>query len=190
MSLFSSTFELHFYQYAAECFRDYYAGDCSHYRLLSLGYVILCRIHVERLNADAGLMMGLSVVDIPVVLDTATQASQLLQHFTRLYDIGHKMMPSLAVTTCLLYGYTASRTTGGSGLPHIIAAVTTISMVPFTWLVMAPTNNALFRMHANPAAANLGEVRRLLVRWAQLHAVRSLFPLMGSVLGLRQILRE
>ncbi|KAF4272488.1 hypothetical protein CNMCM8812_008667 [Aspergillus fumigatus] len=138
----------------------------------------------------SGLMMGLSVVDIPVVLDTATQASQLLQHFTRLYDIGHKMMPSLAVTTCLLYGYTASRTTGGSGLPHIIAAVTTISMVPFTWLVMAPTNNALFRMHANPAAANLGEVRRLLVRWAQLHAVRSLFPLMGSVLGLRQILRE
>ncbi|KAF4155536.1 hypothetical protein CNMCM6069_007944 [Aspergillus lentulus] len=120
----------------------------------------------------SGLMMGLSVVDIPVVLSNATQSSHLLQHFMRLYDIGHKMMPSLAITTCLLYGYTASstRAAGRSGLPHIIAAVTTISMVPFTWLIMAPTNNALFRMHADPAAADLGEVRRLLVRWAQLHA--------------------
>jgi hypothetical protein len=136
--------------------------------------------------------MGLSIIDIPVVLDTATQSSHLLQHFIRLYDIGHKMMPSLAITTCLLYGYaiTSTRAAGRSGLPHIIAAVTTISMVPFTWLIMAPTNNALFRMYAEPATANLGEVRRLLVRWAQLHAVRSLFPLMGSVLGFRQVLKD
>lgn len=136
--------------------------------------------------------MGLSVIDIPVVLSTATQSSHLLQHFMRLYDIGHKMMPSLAITTCLLYGYTASstRAAGRSGLPHVIAAVTTISMVPFTWLIMAPTNNALFRMHADPAAADLGEVRRLLVRWAQLHAVRSLFPLAGAVLGFRQVLKQ
>jgi hypothetical protein len=150
-------------------------------------------VHSRReTNAYAGLMMGLSVIDIPVVLGTATQSSHLLQHFIRLYDIGHKMMPSLAITTCLLYGYTASstRATGRSGLPHIIAAVTTISMVPFTWLIMAPTNNALFRMHTDPAAANQGEVRRLLVRWAQLHAVRSLFPLMGSVMGFRQVLKD
>ncbi|GFF52191.1 hypothetical protein IFM46972_09480 [Aspergillus udagawae] len=140
----------------------------------------------------SGIMMGLSLIDIPVVLGTATQSSDLSQHFVRLYDIGHKMMPSLAITTCLLYGHamTRARAAGRSGLPHMIAAVTTISMVPFTWLVMAPTNNALFQMHSAPAAPNLGEAQRLLVRWAKLHAVRSLFPLTGAVLGFRQVLRE
>ncbi|KAF7176493.1 hypothetical protein CNMCM7691_002811 [Aspergillus felis] len=140
----------------------------------------------------SGTMMGLSLIEIPVLLDTATQASDLLQHFVRLYDIGHKMMPSLAITTCLLYGHamTSVRAAGRSGLPHMIAAVTTISMVPFTWLVMAPTNNALFRMHSDPAAPNLGEAQQLLVRWAKLHAVRSLFPLAGAVLGFRLVLRE
>ncbi|KAF7162436.1 hypothetical protein CNMCM5623_007727 [Aspergillus felis] len=140
----------------------------------------------------SGAMMGLSLIEIPVLLDTATHSLDLLQHFLRLYDIGHKMMPSLAITTCLLYGHamTSARAAGRSGLPHMIAAVTTISMVPFTWLVMAPTNNALFQMHSNPAAPNLGEAQQLLVRWAKLHAMRSLFPLAGAVLGFRLVLRE
>ncbi|RAL12376.1 anthrone oxygenase tpcL [Aspergillus homomorphus CBS 101889] len=140
----------------------------------------------------SGTMMGLSLITVPVLLETATQPSYLLQHFVRLYDVGHKMMPGLAVTTCFFYGIAAAgqRASARSALPQLVAGLTTIAIVPFTWLVMTPTNDALFQLQADAGAARLGEVRQLLVRWGWLHAMRSCFPLMGAVLGLRYLLRE
>jgi hypothetical protein len=141
-------------------------------------------------------MMGLSLVAIPALLDTSTQAPQLLSEFVQIFDYGHKLMPSLAVGTFLLYAYTSAqkRAAGKPWLRHLAAGVTTIAIVPFTWIVMTPTNNELFLLHAESRGASgfgdLGLVQGLLVRWARLHVVRSLFPLAGALVGGKSILQQ
>ncbi len=111
--------------------------------------------------------------------------------------------PALCAATCGLYGHAAvsSRRAGpaaaGPGsdrkpwLRYAIAAASIIAMVPFTWLVMAPTNNTLLELEpSGSAVTELGFVRGLLVRWAWLHAVRSLSPLLGAVLGFTGLVQE
>jgi anthrone oxygenase-like protein len=139
--------------------------------------------------------MSLSLVAVPVILDTNTQASHLLVQFVRLYHYGHQLMPSLAVATFLLYGYTAikNRSTGGPWKIQLLAGLTTLTMVPFTWIAMTPTNNSLFELHEQSKATEAVELRRvqrLLIRWGVLHVVRSLFPLGGAILGGTNVLQQ
>ncbi|RHZ59792.1 anthrone oxygenase tpcL [Aspergillus thermomutatus] len=65
----------------------------------------------------------------------------------------------------------------------------------FTWVIMTPTNNTLFRLEetsvsASEPPADLGAVREPVVRWSWLHATRSLFPLVGAVVGFRGLLHD
>jgi hypothetical protein len=105
-------------------------------------------------------------------------------------------MPSLAVATFLLYGYTSLQLRASSKpwLRYLVAGVATLTMVPFTWMVMMPTNNRLFYLEAHmrerDVAVELGLVQKLLTRWAWLHVVRSLFPLVGAVMGGYHVLNE
>ncbi|KAJ5938718.1 hypothetical protein N7466_001852 [Penicillium verhagenii] len=133
-----------------------------------------------------GAMMSISLITIPVLLDTSTQSRPLLDQFVTLYDYGHKIMPTLSVGTCALYLFIASRKRA-LDLPwpiYGLAAASTISIVPFTWIFMTPTNNALFAMHA-ASEPDFQEARELSVRWQWLHVIRSLFPLVGAVIGWR-----
>lgn len=143
--------------------------------------------------------MGLSLITVPVFFDAKPRPAQLLQQFVHLYRAGHRVMPTMAVATCLLYGYAAASSSGssiGSGSPtwllYAMAAATTIGMVPFTWLAMVPTNNALFRLDdaagSKADSVDMEQVKVLLTRWSRLHLVRSLFPLAGAVLGLTTLL--
>ena len=142
-------------------------------------------------------MVCLSAVVIPVMLDTNTKSSSLVGQWARLYHYGHIEMPALCIGATSLFGYGAQIKRGAQRpqwSTYALAAATTIAMVPFTWIFMAPTNNILFRMEAMPseveASVDLSEVRGLVVRWAWLHAMRSLFPMTGGVLGLTGVLRE
>lgn len=134
-------------------------------------------------------MMGLSLVAVPVLIDTSTQSSHLLAQFVQMYDYGHKLMPSLAVVTFLLHGYTAvqQRASGRPWLRHVAAGVVTLLIVPFTWVAMMPTNENLFLLNAaskSPSEmVDLSLVQSLLVRWSRLHIIRSLFPLAGAIVG-------
>ena len=143
-----------------------------------------------------GAMAGISMITIPVLLDTNTDSTQLLLQWTRTYHYGHIIMPGICVSTCSLYAYSAwSRRAARSKqwLSLLIAGVTTITMVPFTWLVMNRTNNELFALEASARSggASAGPkrptVQELLTRWAWLHIARSLFPLVGSILGFRAL---
>nr|P0DOB2.1 RecName: Full=Anthrone oxygenase gedH; AltName: Full=Geodin synthesis protein H [Aspergillus terreus NIH2624] len=142
-------------------------------------------------NPAVGAMMGLSLVAVPVFLDTNTQSEQLLAQFASLYDYGHKLMPTIAVATCALHGWVAARKRAAHqpwGRP-VLAAVTTITMVPFTWVCMVSTNNALFQLHKG-ADANMEMVRALIARWQWLHVARSLFPLAGAIVACQTLLKE
>jgi hypothetical protein len=101
----------------------------------------------------------------------------------------------MAVGTSLLYAYTASTIkkrqskSDDSSKWHVLAlaALATVSMVPFTWLVMVPTNNELFRLQresvVNADVMGFEEARGLVVSWSWMHLTRSLLPLVGAVLG-------
>ncbi|KAK3680669.1 hypothetical protein B0T22DRAFT_523546 [Podospora appendiculata] len=149
----------------------------------------------------SGAMTSLSAFVIPVLLDTNTtpDTGLLLRQWARLYHYGHIYLPGLCIATCALYGLAATlrtrKTETQRSSRYILAAASTLSMVPFTWLVMVPTNDTLFSLEAAAASSSsepapLGIVRGLLVRWAWLHVARSLAPLFGVYLGFTALLGE
>lgn len=133
-------------------------------------------------------MTSLSLVAVPVFLDSITSAPQLFQAWARMYHYGHQAMPTMAVGTLVLWTYVALKRRGANKpwrTPALAGAITVL-MLPFTWLVMVPTNNELFRLEAAGAeigSVTLGEARALVVSWAWMHLTRSVFPLAGAVLG-------
>jgi hypothetical protein len=134
-------------------------------------------------------MMSLSLMAVPVFLDTTTQPSQLFHQWARMYHYGHQVLPTMAVATFLLYAYAAicKRAAKNSRVMLVLAGATTLSMLPFTWVFMVPTNNTLFRLEVESKSAlvaSLGEAQELLKTWSWLHFVRSLLPLTGALLGL------
>lgn len=142
--------------------------------------------------AIEGAMMSLSAIMIPVVLETNTDSSLLLRQWARLYHYGHIMMPALAVLTTSLYAYIAYGKRASSRLDwtsYAAAGVGTIAIVPFTLIVMAPTNDTLFEL-LETTGVSLDTVQGLIVRWVWLHAFRSVFPMVGSILGFRSVLKE
>jgi hypothetical protein len=140
-------------------------------------------------------MMSLSAFVVPVMLDTNSDAGHIARQWARLYHYGHIYLPGLCIATCVLYGYSSLRQ-HRSSRKYVLAAMWTIAMVPFTWIVMVPTNNLLFgldeaaRSGSVVGLGNLGLVHGLAVKWAWLHATRSLSPLIGSYLGLTGVLQE
>jgi hypothetical protein len=138
-------------------------------------------------------MISLSLVAVPVFLDTATQAEHLVQQWRRTYHYGHQVLPTMAVATFALYVLIAKRSRA-VGMPWALpalAGVVTIAMVPFTWLIMVPTNNVLFQMEADREAgsmvATMEGTRQIVTFWAALHLARSIFPLTGAIIGAKCI---
>lgn len=144
-------------------------------------------------------MTSLSLIAVPVFLDTTEHPPQLLHQWARMYSYGHKALPTMSVGVCILHLYMAAskkrrvaqgRRRGGRVL-SALAGVSTVLMLPFTWFFMVPTNNELFRLEAlsrmePPGVLDVGVagVKGMIGHWAQLHAIRCLFPLAGAILGI------
>ncbi|KAK2594650.1 hypothetical protein QQS21_007626 [Conoideocrella luteorostrata] len=145
------------------------------------------------LTASVGAMMSISAFFVPVCLDTNTDAGQMLRQWARLYHYGHIYLPGLCITTCGLYFYAASskiNEASNQWQKYTFAAVLTAAMIPFTWLIMTPTNENLFELEASRSVPDLSHVRNLVVKWAWLHVTRSLFPLVGAMLGFTVLLQD
>jgi hypothetical protein len=69
----------------------------------------------------------------------------------------------------------------GAGMEWAVAAVLIGAVVPFTFIGIMPTNHALLAPGRDLDSA---ETRALLVRWGQLHAVRTVLSLVSTVLYL------
>jgi hypothetical protein len=82
------------------------------------------------------------------------------------------VMSSLAAVLAWLLG-------GGSG--WLIGGICIIFVVPFTLLVIKPTNNKLLAADLDFEAP---ETRLLLKRWGRLHAIRSLLSAIATVIFL------
>ncbi|KAE8343368.1 hypothetical protein BDV24DRAFT_30978 [Aspergillus arachidicola] len=133
-------------------------------------------------------MMSVYGLAMPAFLQTVTQSVQLVGYQRRLYLIGTTKGRVLALTTTLLYASVSVHQywTGEPWLVSAAACLTTISLVPFTEIVMASTNNALARLESeiNRGIVISGkETEQLVRKWDRFNAVRALFPLTGAVLG-------
>jgi hypothetical protein len=69
----------------------------------------------------------------------------------------------------------------GGGTGWLIAALLVGAVVPFTFAVIMPTNHRLLAPGRDLAS---DETRALLARWGQLHAVRTLLSLAGTLVYL------
>lgn len=147
-------------------------------------------------------MMSLAVMAVPVFLDTTPTSPLLFHQWARMYHYGHQVLPGMAIGTFSLYTYACiqKRRAGqpaSSWRLLALAGLVTVSIIPFTLLVMVPTNDKLFALEASTEALRAGgeaaakaagvmgiaEAKALVVKWAAMHATRSTFPLIGAVLG-------
>jgi uncharacterized membrane protein len=71
----------------------------------------------------------------------------------------------------------------GGGILWLVAALLIVAVVPVTLIVIFPTNNRLLA-----PGRDLGspETRELLVRWGQLHAIRSVLSLIAAAIFIWQ----
>jgi hypothetical protein len=74
----------------------------------------------------------------------------------------------------------------GAGLMWLVGAILIVLVVPVTFIVIMPTNKRLLAPGRDLGST---ETRDLLVKWGQLHAVRTVLSLAGSVVYLGQLLR-
>ena len=66
----------------------------------------------------------------------------------------------------------------GGGVMWLIGAVFIGLVIPFTFIVIMPTNHQLLMPGRDLASS---ETRMLLEKWGELHAVRSVFSFVASV---------
>jgi hypothetical protein len=139
-----------------------------------------------------GAMMSLSLMAVPVMLDTMKDPPQLYHQWARMYHYGHQVLPGMAVTTLMLYGYIGmkKRAAKRPWTIFVVAGAVTVAMLPFTWIFMVPTNNKLFDLDAKSSGAvvtTVVEAQNLVRKWSWLHMARSMFPLAGAVIGCLQL---
>jgi hypothetical protein len=135
-------------------------------------------------------MLNISILDVPVLLASAQDGFQLVNHWSNLYDVGSRLYPAISISIGVAYGFAAlfGSAPNQKRVVFVVAAALTLAMAPFTWVFMTPTNDALFRTAALGLAGvttPMDDIQVLVVKWRWLHFVRSLFPLAGAMLGLR-----
>jgi hypothetical protein len=122
----------------------------------------------------AGAAVYINVAEHParLLLDNANAARQWAPSYRR----ATWMQAPLALASFL-----AGAAVGlmGGGVAWFVAAVLIGAVVPFTFVVIMPTNHRLLSPSLDLASA---ETRVLLVKWGQLHALRSALSLAAAVL--------
>ena len=127
----------------------------------------------------AGAAIYVSAVEHPARLSCGTELA--VREFAPSYKRGTIMQASLAVLGCV------SGIIGGwqcSDPAVMIAGVLLGSVVPFTLIVILPTNIRLLDPTLDPQGA---ELPQLLNRWGRLHAVRSALGTVAFLIFLARI---
>jgi len=112
-----------------------------------------------------GAALYVSLVEHPARMSCGTKIAAT--EFVPSYKRGAVMQASLAIVSFLM-GLAAWRL--GGDVRWLVGGVLIGLAVPYTLVVVKPTNDRLLDPARNPTSA---ETQRLLLRWGQLHAVRS-----------------
>jgi hypothetical protein len=122
----------------------------------------------------AGAALYINVAEHParMLLETRHAARQ----WAPSYERATRMQAPLA-----LFGFLAGvgAWLAGDGVPWLVAALLIGAVVPFTFACIMPTNH---RLLSPTLDLDSDETRALLVRWARLHAVRTVLGICAAVL--------
>ena len=129
----------------------------------------------------AGAALYINVVEQPARLGLDHRS--LLTEWKPAYKRGAVMQASLAI---LSFMAGAAAWWLGGGFLWLVGAVLIGLVVPFTLVVVKPTNKQLLDPARDPASA---ETRRLLEQWGKLHAVRSGLSLAATLLYMDLLIR-
>ena len=117
----------------------------------------------------SGAAVYITLVEHPARLGCATEVA--LTQWRPSYRRATVMQASLAVIGTLL---ALAAWLGGAGVAWLVAGLLLGAVVPFTLVVIAPTNH---RLEDRGLDASGELTRELLRRWGRLHAVRSALSL-------------
>ncbi|KAF2447775.1 hypothetical protein P171DRAFT_482485 [Karstenula rhodostoma CBS 690.94] len=149
----------------------------------------------------SGASLSNSWFSLPFLLTTLTPSTipATLHTFALLQAHADPIFPLIAVTTSLLHWTHAYRLHFASGT--VWAGAATFCMITYSLAVVFPTVGKIekvqSRVERNKAdrdnesgKVEAEEMRALLRRWNVQHIVRGLMPLVGTVVGLRALVRE
>ncbi|KAJ4014928.1 hypothetical protein NW766_005247 [Fusarium irregulare] len=138
----------------------------------------------------SGFIISLSLAGVPAALQLQAPSSATV--WQELFNRGFALMPKFAITTSAAYLYAiyAARQEGRSWKGLGIASALTVSIVPFTIIFMASTNDLLMKAAAGTLEASQEDVAKLIGRWGVLNLVRSLLPLAGAVAGFSTLIES
>ena len=124
----------------------------------------------------AGAALYINVVEHPARMGLETRQAAL--QWAPSYKRATWLQAPLAIVS-LISGAAVWFQSGGAG--WLVAALLVGAVVPFTFAVIMPTNHKLLAPGRDLSSA---ETRELLVRWGQLHAVRTGLSLAGTAIYL------
>jgi uncharacterized membrane protein len=128
----------------------------------------------------AGAAIYVNAVEHPARVSCGPELA--LREFAPSYKRGAIMQASLAIVGCV------AGMIGGwqrNDLASIVAALLLGAVVPFTFIVILPTNKRLLEPALDPASA---ETSKLLTRWGRLHAVRSALSVAAFLIFVMRLL--
>jgi uncharacterized membrane protein len=129
----------------------------------------------------AGAAIYINLVEHPARMSCSTQIAASV--WAPSYKRATLMQAPLAIVS-FLGGIVSWLLGGGSG--WLVGAIIILAVVPFTLIVIRPTNNQLLAQGRDLASL---ETRALLVRWGMLHGVRSALSLLASAIFLWLLVR-
>ncbi len=129
-----------------------------------------------------GAAVYITFVEHPARLTCATECA--LSQWAPSYKRATVMQASLAVVATVA-GLLAFLQ--GAGIGWLVGAAIILTVVPTTLLVIMPTNQQLLDPARDRGSA---ATRELLVRWGQLHAIRSVVSVIASLIFLSLLLRH
>ncbi|GKZ63366.1 hypothetical protein AnigIFM60653_007614 [Aspergillus niger] len=161
------------------------------------GYRIALAVGLSGAAWLSGNIAALSLIAVPALANARDEKSvppgTVVKLWNKIYDAGKSQNPPVAATTAAAFLYLAwsvhprSPTTYNLAGLYTAAAVLTVSIVPYTILMMRPTNNALIKLAKSRGELTATEVAQsndLLGRWVVLNGIRSLLPLVGGVVAI------
>ncbi|EEH16113.1 hypothetical protein PABG_06200 [Paracoccidioides brasiliensis Pb03] len=127
--------------------------------------------------------------------------STVAKIWRNVYNLGYAQNPPVSMVTAAAFFYLSWATRSGTAMLHektgctaslySSAGILTLLIIPYTFTVMAGTNNGLIEqsklVESEPVAKMMGansETERLMRKWVVLNGVRGLIPLSGFVVGL------
>lgn len=122
----------------------------------------------------AGAAIYINLVEHPARMEGGTALA--LREWVPSYARATRMQAPLAVVGGLA---AIGAWLTGAGLGWLVGGLMLVSVVPFTLIVLMPTNRAL---HAVASSEDIEKATLLLARWNRLHAVRSVLSSAAFVL--------